>query len=203
MKKIKKPSKIDEDISNIRGRATMEHWTHGKVTDPKKLGKMRVQYAAAAERAETAATKGHRSNKQSTDYFADIAAENYKRAGDISRQLKDYEGAANFYESSVRNYDRLIGEIELPPVYKKMELQKEKDARRLAKKMRRKVKHSGLIKKIFPISFILIFIVGIFFLSPNLTGNAIVNLTNQTSNIIGGALFVIGIVGALMWFKKR
>ncbi len=50
---------------------------------------------------------------------------------------------------------------------------------------------------------ILSIVVGIFFLSPNLTGNAISNLTNQTSNIIGGGLFLIGIIGGLMWFKNR
>lgn len=66
----------------------------------------------------------------------------------------------------------------------------------------------GLIKKILqgprvsliiPISSI---ILGLFFLSPNLTGNTIANLTNQTTNIIAGALFVIGIIACYFLIKK-
>lgn len=45
--------------------------------------------------------------------------------------------------------------------------------------------------------------VGIFFLSPNLTGNAIANLTTKTSSLIGAGLFIIGIVGSYFWFKKH
>ncbi|MDP3026877.1 MAG: hypothetical protein Q8N63_04160 [Nanoarchaeota archaeon] len=54
---------------------------------------------------------------------------------------------------------------------------------------------------------LLIFIIGLgaslIFLSPNLTSNTIANLTKQTSNLIGGVLFVTGIISGLVWFKKR
>ncbi|MDD5192201.1 MAG: DUF308 domain-containing protein [Candidatus Nanoarchaeia archaeon] len=50
---------------------------------------------------------------------------------------------------------------------------------------------------------ILAFVGGIFFLSPNLTGNAIGNMTNSTTNIIGVVLFTIGIVGAFFYFRRR
>lgn len=43
---------------------------------------------------------------------------------------------------------------------------------------------------------------GIFFLSFNLTGNAIANLTNQTSSIIGAVFFIIGILAMFLFFKK-
>ena len=43
---------------------------------------------------------------------------------------------------------------------------------------------------------------GIFFLSPNLTGNAIASLTNQTSSIIGAVLILIGIISTFIYFKK-
>ena len=45
-------------------------------------------------------------------------------------------------------------------------------------------------------------IIGLIFLSPALTGNTIANLTAQTSNIIAGVLFIIGIVACYFWFKK-
>ncbi|MBA3063998.1 MAG: hypothetical protein KKG94_01965 [Nanoarchaeota archaeon] len=44
---------------------------------------------------------------------------------------------------------------------------------------------------------------GLIFLSPNLTGNVIGNLSNSSSNIIGGVLFLIGLVGAFFSIRGR
>ena len=43
---------------------------------------------------------------------------------------------------------------------------------------------------------------GIFFLSSNITGN-VIGLNQTSSNWIGGVLFLIGLVGAFAYFKKR
>ena len=43
----------------------------------------------------------------------------------------------------------------------------------------------------------------IFFLSANITGNAIGNMTNSSTNIFGLSLFFVGLVSALVYFKKR
>jgi len=43
---------------------------------------------------------------------------------------------------------------------------------------------------------------GIFFLSPNLTGNVIGNLTKGSTNILGGILFVLGITGMFFTLRK-
>jgi len=43
---------------------------------------------------------------------------------------------------------------------------------------------------------------GIFFLSPNLTGNVIGNVAKNSGNILGGVLFILGIVGAFFTLKK-
>ena len=50
---------------------------------------------------------------------------------------------------------------------------------------------------------ILCLLLGLFFLSPNLTGNVIANLTTKTSNIVGVGLFILGIVGSYFYFKKK
>ncbi len=42
----------------------------------------------------------------------------------------------------------------------------------------------------------------IFFLSSNITGNVIGNLTNSTSNIIGAGLLVVGLIAGYFWLKK-
>jgi len=47
------------------------------------------------------------------------------------------------------------------------------------------------------------FLGAIFFLSFNITGNAIGNLTNSTSNIISVIFLLVGIVGAILYFKNK
>ncbi len=42
-----------------------------------------------------------------------------------------------------------------------------------------------------------------FFFSNKLTGNVVSNIPSQTSNIFGGLLFFIGIVGCLNYFRNR
>lgn len=41
-------------------------------------------------------------------------------------------------------------------------------------------------------------IAGIFFLSPNITGNAIGNITKTSSNILGIVLIVFGVLGVFL-----
>ena len=43
----------------------------------------------------------------------------------------------------------------------------------------------------------------IFFLSANITGNALGDITNPTSNLIGLGLFLVGLVSALVYFRKK
>ena len=43
----------------------------------------------------------------------------------------------------------------------------------------------------------------LFFLSSNFTGNAIGNMTNSTSSIIGAVLLVIGLVSGYFWVKGK
>lgn len=44
---------------------------------------------------------------------------------------------------------------------------------------------------------------GIFFLSANITGNAIANMTNSTSNFLGAGLLIIGLVSGFFWIKGK
>ncbi len=44
---------------------------------------------------------------------------------------------------------------------------------------------------------------GLFFLSPNITGNAIGNLSQSSANFFGLILFVVGLVGAFFWVRSR
>ena len=44
---------------------------------------------------------------------------------------------------------------------------------------------------------------GIFFLSSNLTGNAIADLTTKTTSFIGAGLLIVGLVAGFFWIKSR
>jgi hypothetical protein len=44
---------------------------------------------------------------------------------------------------------------------------------------------------------------GIFLLSSGITGNVIGSLNQTSSNWIGGALFLVGLLGAFLYFRKR
>ncbi|MFH1521915.1 MAG: hypothetical protein ABIF18_03070 [archaeon] len=57
-------------------------------------------------------------------------------------------------------------------------------------------------KVMFGFSSVII-LFSLFLLSPNLTGNVIGNLSNGSSNLIGGVLFFIGLIGAMFYFKKK
>ncbi|MDO8528426.1 MAG: hypothetical protein Q7S06_00870 [Nanoarchaeota archaeon] len=50
---------------------------------------------------------------------------------------------------------------------------------------------------------IILFLSGIFFLSNNMTGNAIINLSNKTSSFLGVGLLVTGLIIGLFWIKHK
>ena len=44
---------------------------------------------------------------------------------------------------------------------------------------------------------------GLFFISSNITGNAIANMTNSTSSFLGAGLLIIGLIAGLFWIKNK
>ena len=46
-------------------------------------------------------------------------------------------------------------------------------------------------------------LLGLAFLTPNLTGNVVGNLSEASTNIIGVVLFLIGLTGAFVYFRRR
>src|SRR3989344_832293 len=196
----KRAEKVHDEIVNINIDAGANFLSGDR--SPKALKMMRTQYAAIAERAETAASEGLQPPEGpiikgvvelKRDNFRERAAKSYALAGYASSKLGDYNGAAQFYESSARNYHGLANESGVQN-YKEM-LIKEKKEKGLAKMMRIRASISGLLKKLPFAAVILIFCFGILFLSSNITGNVIGNMTNSTSNIIGAAFLVVGLVG--------
>ena len=56
--------------------------------------------------------------------------------------------------------------------------------------------------KISAIIAVVSIIVALFFLSTNMTGNAVANMTQGTSNILGVVFLVIGLIAGYSWMKK-
>jgi hypothetical protein len=44
---------------------------------------------------------------------------------------------------------------------------------------------------------------GIFFLSSNITGNAIADMTTKTTSFLGAGLLIVGLVAGFFWLKGR
>ncbi len=63
-------------------------------------------------------------------------------------------------------------------------------------------KRQSLEKKLIGIISISGFVLSLFFLSSNITGNVVGNLTLRSSSFIGGGLFILGLVTGFFWLKK-
>jgi LPXTG-motif cell wall-anchored protein len=62
---------------------------------------------------------------------------------------------------------------------------------------------SGLEKSVSSVIAIAGVLGGIFFLSTNVTGNAIADLTTKTTSFLGAGLLIVGLVAGFFWVKSR
>lgn len=124
--------------------------------------------------------------------------------------IKKYEKASEHFATAADIYEKIPQDDRTPIMEKHI-----KDFNNLAVQTMERARElesitggPGLIKRILqgpkvrliiPISSI---ILGLVLLAPNLTGNTIATLTTQTTNIIAGALIIIGIIACCFWFKK-
>jgi len=145
-----------------------------------------------------------------------IRADEKRKAGDLygsidmlNRTYKNLTEEAN----NLNNYDKLAYLSKIQQRTNRIILQAESSHREdvisSAKSLDNKVNKSGIeIGRRTPvrlkaIASVIALLGGLFFLSSNVTGNVIGNMTNSTSNWIGGILFSLGLVGALFYFRKK
>lgn len=115
----------------------------------------------------------------------------YEEAGDLWKTARDFYRAKKDYDLAIKYaYD--------------------KEKRKLLKHKTEKLKFSkekGLVgilnSKLAAVSAILCFLGALFFLSFNLTGFVIEELTYNNSNLISLSLFFLGLVFALFYFRKK
>ena len=65
-----------------------------------------------------------------------------------------------------------------------------------------KTEKGDLVARVAPIAGVAGVLGGLFLLSPNLTGNAIANVSQNSSNVFGAILLVAGIIAGYFYFKK-
>lgn len=104
-------------------------------------------------------------------------------------------------EPTWKPYDHLKRRMyKLPKSLEKMDKKSMNEIIKKAKKSQKK--ETGLISRLHFIVGGCILLSGLFFLSSNITGNAIGNITKQTSTIIGTILFVTGLIATFFCVKK-
>lgn len=148
---------------------------------------------------------------------------NVKKTDYIKEELKDIKKQEEIFKSNpylhkiandVQDYQKAVGSFNTTNPGDRKDAIEE-----IAKKYHLKVKFipepgykfkdgtgffkEGLESKVGAFIGISGILASIFFLSSNITGNVIGNMTHLTSNLIGGILFVIGVAGTFFYFKKR
>jgi hypothetical protein len=67
----------------------------------------------------------------------------------------------------------------------------------------RNIRERRLTGKVLPAMASVALLSGIFFLSSNITGNAIVDLTTKTTSFLGAGLLIIGLIAGFFWLKAK
>lgn len=126
----------------------------------------------------------------------ELAATYRLKAGDPKRAIRDLEIAAKEYKISSdwagadHNFQ-----------YQKEDLESSERVQRRADDLKRgRDKPKGLAGRVAAGIFT---ILGLFLLSPNITGNVIGNSPVVSANIVGAILFFIGIIGLFFTFKRN
>lgn len=139
----------------------------------------------------------------------EVAGE-HKRAAGLLLELKEKygQGSGSFDRSLYRNlkksgqYEKLKelqneGKLNLEP-----SLNKQHDSYLTKIDEGLKRKHTGL-EKIAVTASITGILGGLFFLSTNITGNAIADLTTKTTSFLGAGLLIVGLVAGFFWLRNR
>jgi hypothetical protein len=113
-------------------------------------------------------------------------------------KLKAKEWAKRMADAFYIDNDSKSAGLNAESMYRAAGMDKESMKKRLETKRKQNLegKTSGIIGIVGVLG-------GIFFLSSNLTGNVIGSLNQSSSNFIGIGFFLVGLVGAFFYFKKR
>ena len=131
------------------------------------------------------------------------AAKDYLAAGDIRKAIKSYESASKIYDKTSKIYRDSEEGSEINQTYQRYH-KKSLDCKRQIDRLKRfhKGRWHGLEGKATTIISIGEITLGLLFLSPNITGNAILGLQVKSTSFIGAILFIIGLIAGFFGTKN-
>jgi len=159
-------------------------------------------------RGETKETKYRGKKDYSPKQIAD-------RIGNPKESPEDYKNRAEYHRLRAESYsdsNNLVKYREHNKKAKVYDLLAEKTGEeptledtanaleKIAKEFRIDMKKHRKVISVISISGILS---GLFFLSPNVTGNAIADMTTKTTSFLGAGLLIVGLVAGFFWLKGR
>ena len=121
-------------------------------------------------------------------------ARKYEEAGDFKHAFHTYSDAMGVYGNYITSYSEADNERLLKKI--------KETNNQLELMWEHAKKRGGLWGVVTATTAVIGVIIGIFFLSSNITGN-VIGLNQTSSNWIGGVLFIIGLVGAFAYFRRR
>jgi len=139
--------------------------------------------------------------------FGENYAESLESAAKDRLAARDLKKAIYNFKTARDIYNRLASEQSLPVFkdnhdkYTNKASECERQAKRLEKVL--KGKWHGLEGKAVAIIGIGGVLLGLFFLSPNITGNVIAGASVKSTSFIGATLFIIGLIAGFFWIKNR
>jgi len=125
-----------------------------------------------------------------------------KNMKNLPQKVNTLEQAARMYEVAVKNW---LLEAKENSLYPRKEKYAQKNASHdygLAKRLREEIREQSLEAQIFGIIAIISLATSLFFTSFNLSGYATGSLSGDAS-ILGIVLFVLGLVFAFVFFRKK
>ena len=129
-----------------------------------------------------------------------VAGDNYHEASRLYEQIGDFNNALHYEVLSGSNKGRLF-----PKIYttSKAAEKGEEDRQQRLELLRAKIKagKGDLTSRVSSVIAIAGILGGLFFLSSNITGNAIADMSTQNSSIFGAGLFIIGLVAGFVWLN--
>ena len=125
------------------------------------------------------------------------ASHKYEELGEYDKAIVSANKAVNakFNARWLSPGDNPVGEQDLAS--------EQADLEKRARMLKSKYGGQGGLEKATATASIVGLVAGIFFLSTNITGNAIADMATKTTSFLGAGLLIVGLVAGFFWLKGR
>ena len=127
---------------------------------------------------------------------------------DVYFAPKEYREGHNFPGHHFRNYglddNGRVRYIDVDILLDKLPFAGRKSNKEINKEdWNRKERRRNLERKVLPVTVVTCFILSLFFLSPNVTGNTISNFSQNSTNILGVTLFIVSVLIGIFSLRNK